>query len=173
MKVPILETDRLILRGIRSSDIDAFAEMNSNPKFVKYFGTGEPLSRWDSWSVLTMLAGHWMVRGFGFWFVEERETKKFVGRVGIWHPDGWPGTEIGWGIAAEYWGKGYATEAAVSARDWAFKSLEIDELISVIHPDNEASKKVAVRIGEKFKKTIDVNGKKSDIYAISRPVSLM
>jgi RimJ/RimL family protein N-acetyltransferase len=114
-----------------------------------------------------------MVRGFGFWFVEERETKKFVGRVGIWHPDGWPGTEIGWGIAAEYWGKGYATEAAVSARDWAFKSLEIDELISVIHPDNEASKKVAFRIGEKFKKTMDVNGKKSDIYAISRPVSLM
>ncbi|MBU2865134.1 GNAT family N-acetyltransferase [Reinekea forsetii] len=169
MNIPVIETERLRLRGYKASDLDAFAQMNSDPEFVLYFGTGQPLSRWDSWNVLTMLAGHWMLRGFGFWIVEEKNTGAFVGRVGIWKPDGWPGTEIGWGISKSHWGKGYATEAAEASMTWAFDNLEIDELISVIHPENEPSKKVAIRIGEKYKETIEVNGKLSEIYAVSRP----
>ncbi len=166
MNIPIIETDRLRLRGISAEDLDDFSKMNASPDFARYFGTGKPLSRWESWNVLTMLAGHWMVRGFGFWFVEEKATKRFVGRVGIWYPDGWPGTEIGWGISPDYWGKGYATEAARASRDWAFSNLEINELISVIHPENEASKRVAIRIGEAYRETMDVNGKECHIYAM-------
>lgn len=166
MNIPIVETERLRLRGISAEDLDDFSEMNANPDFARYFGTGKPLSRWESWNVLTMLAGHWMVRGFGFWFVEEKVTKKFVGRVGIWYPDGRPGTEIGWGISPDYWGKGYATEAARASKDWAFTNLGVDELISVIHPENEASKRVAIRIGEAYRETMDVNGKESHIYSI-------
>lgn len=169
MDVPVIETERLLLRGYKASDLDAFAEMNSDPEFVLYFGTGQPLSRWDSWNVLTMLAGHWMLRGFGFWIVEEKNSGIFVGRVGIWRPDGWPGTEIAWGISKAHWGKGYATEAAEAAKAWAFDNLDIDELISVIHPENEASKKVAIRIGEKYRETTEVNGKVSEIFTVSRP----
>lgn len=169
MDIPVIETKRLRLRGFKDSDLDDFSEMNFDPEFAKYFGTGKPLSRWDSWNVLTMLAGHWMIRGFGFWIVEEKITGDFVGRVGVWHPDGWPGTEIGWGISKKHWGKGYATEAAEAAKNWAFGNLDIEELISVIHPENEPSKKVAVRIGEAYKETINVNGKLSDIYSIYRP----
>lgn len=169
MDIPVIETKRLRLRGFKDSDLDDFSEMNFDPEFAKYFGTGKPLSRWDSWNVLTMLAGHWMIRGFGFWIVEEKITGDFVGRVGVWHPDGWAGTEIGWGISKKHWGKGYATEAAEAAKNWAFGNLDIEELISVIHPENEPSKKVAVRIGEAYKETINVNGKLSDIYSIYRP----
>jgi RimJ/RimL family protein N-acetyltransferase len=168
MLIPEIETDRLRLRGMKNSDLDAFAEMNADPEFARYFGTGEPLSRFDSWKVLSMLAGHWALNGFGFWIVEEKQSNQLIGRVGIWNPDGWPGTEIGWGIAREHWGKGYATEAALAAKNWAFDHLDIDELISVIHPDNEASKRVAKRIGEVYTKTIDVLGKTSDIYTIRR-----
>lgn len=168
MDIPVIETERLRLRGMSAEDLDDFAEMNASPDFAKYFGTGEPLSRWESWNVLAMLAGHWMVRQFGFWFVEEKETRRFVGRVGIWYPDGWPGIEIGWGISPKFWGKGYATEAARASRDWAFQALDLDELISVIHPENEASKRVAMRIGESFRETLTVNGKRSDIYSMSR-----
>jgi len=169
MEIPIIETERLRLRGWQATDLEDFSKMNSDPEFVKYFDTGQPLSRRDSWNVLTMLAGHWMIRGFGFWAVEELNSKKFVGRVGIWRPEGWPGTEIGWGISRHYWGKGYATEAAEAAKKWAFEKLDINELISVIHPDNEPSKKVALRINETYKKTVEVSGKTSDIYAVSKP----
>jgi len=168
MNVPTVETERLYLREIRPSDLDAFARLNAHPDFVRYFGTGNPLSRWESWNVAAMLAGHWALYGFGFWMVEEKGTQAFVGRVGVWHPEGWPGTEIGWGIAPEYWGRGYATEAAAASMQWAFEHLDIDELISVIHPDNEASKKVALRLGETYRETSLVNGKRSDIYSISR-----
>ena len=169
MDIPVLETERLRLREILAEDLDDFSEMNSDPDFTKFFGTGKPLTRWESWNVMAMLAGHWVIRGFGFWIVEEKDSNAFVGRVGIWHPDGWPGTEIGWGISPKFWGKGYATEAAEAAKKWAFDNLDVTQLISVIHPDNEASKRVAIRIGETYQETMDVNGKISDIYSIQKP----
>lgn len=167
-RVPTLTTSRLKLRGFEESDLDPLAEMNANPEFAKFLGNGKPLSRWESWNILMMLAGHWALRGYGMWLVENKKTREFVGRVGIWYPAGWPKVEISWGIAPAHWGNGYATEAAEVAMHWAFSNLELNELVSIIHPDNEASKKVARRLGERYKVTTKVNGRKSYIYSITR-----
>lgn len=167
MDVPVIETSRLRLRGWKETDIDALAELNANPEFIRYFGQGVPISRFESWKVLAMLAGHWALKGFGIWVVEDKASGEFLGRVGIWDPADWPGVEIGWGIAPKHWGKGYAPEAARASMEWGFRHLDIDSLISVIHPDNQASKLVARKIGESFSHSQEVMGKMSDIYKIT------
>jgi RimJ/RimL family protein N-acetyltransferase len=168
MVIPVIETERLRLRGFEASDLDALAALNADERFVKYFGTGKPLTRYESWNVLAMIVGHWHLNHFGLWLVEDRITKEFIGRVGCWQPENWPGIEVAWGISPDYWGLGYATEAARASLQWGFSNLETDMFISVIHPENIASKRVAERIGERYAKTEPVNGKPSDIYAISR-----
>lgn len=166
--IPIIETRRLRLREFRQSDLPAFAAMNANPEFIRFLGSGVPISKEESWRVMSMLLGHWQLRGFGMWLIEHKETGQFLGRGGLWQPEGWPGIEAGWGLSPEAWGQGYATEAARAFIDWGFEQLECYEIISIIHPENSASKKVAERIGENFKGRQQVNGKDAEIYAITR-----
>ena len=93
------------------------------------------------------MSGHWALHGFGMFAVEEKSSGKYVGRVGPWSPPGWPGFEVGWGIAREFRGKGYAVEAARASIDWAFATFEIDEIIHCIDPDNAPSQAVARKLG--------------------------
>ena len=81
--------------------------------------------------------------------VIEKSSGRWVGRVGPWYPDGWPGTEIGWGIVSDCWGRGYATEAAIAAIDWVFDVLGWSEVIHVIDIDNAASQAVARKLGSR------------------------
>jgi RimJ/RimL family protein N-acetyltransferase len=92
------------------------------------------------------MLGHWTLRGFGLWAVNRKSDGIFIGRVGLYYPDGWPGLEVGWVLARPYWGHGYATEAASASRDYGFKNYPVPNLISVIHPDNLASQRVAERL---------------------------
>ncbi|MBF9018265.1 MULTISPECIES: GNAT family N-acetyltransferase [unclassified Oceanispirochaeta] len=168
MDIPIVETERLRLRGFVLSDFEELVKLNMNQDFVNFFGTGEVISRYESWNVLSMMVGHWQLREFGLWLVEDKISNTFIGRVGCWQPEGWPGVEVAWGISPSYWGKGYAPEAARASIEWAFSNISTNKLISVIHPENKASKRVAIKIGEKHTSTEIVNGKKSDIYTITR-----
>ncbi|MDA5557259.1 GNAT family N-acetyltransferase [Shimia sp. MMG029] len=148
-EVPQLETERLILRAHRESDIDAekafFASDSS--QFV-----GGPLPPHRAWRTVAMMMGHWALRGFGFWALEEKATGVYVGRAGLWFPDGWMEREIGWTLMNNATGKGYATEAAMAARSYAYDVLGWDTAISQIDPKNDASKAVAKRLGARFEK---------------------
>lgn len=168
MQIPSIETSRLRLRGWKASDANALAKINSDSDFVKYLGNGETLNASDSWRVLAMFSGHWQLKGFGLWLVEKKDSGEFLGRAGLWEPEGWPGIEIGWGICPRCWGKGYASEAAQAAMEWAFDELKIDSLISIIHPENYASKRVAEKLGETFSHSQVVNQKNRDIYNITK-----
>ena len=95
-----LGTHRLILRMFRESDLDAYAAMWRDPDVMRFVGDGYPLSRAEAWRNIALILGHWQLRGFGLWAVEERTTGILVGRVGCWRPEGWPGMEIGWGASA-------------------------------------------------------------------------
>jgi RimJ/RimL family protein N-acetyltransferase len=95
------------------------------------------------------MAGAWAVQGFAMFSVIEKSSGRWVGRVGPWYPDGWPGTEIGWGIVSDCWGRGYATEAAIAAIDWVFDVLGWTEVIHVIDVDNAASQAVARKLGSR------------------------
>lgn len=96
---------------------------------------------------MASLAGHWTLRGCGYWAVEERQTGHFVGGVGLWSPEGWPELELGYWIVPAIQGKGYASEAAARARDYAFGALGAETLVSYIHPDNQPSIGLAERLG--------------------------
>jgi len=169
MKIPVLKTERLTLRGWEISDAEALFSLNSDPDFVKYLGAGNTLNRQDSWRVLAMLAGHWTLKGFGLWAIVHNETQEVIGRAGLWEPEGWPGIELGWGISPKFWGKGYAIEAATACLNWAFTELKLQSVISIIHPDNLASKKLALKLGEKYNYSAELNDIKFDIYSIERP----
>jgi RimJ/RimL family protein N-acetyltransferase len=105
------------------------------------------------------------------WAVVERATGTLVGRAGFWFPEGWPGFELGWLIGRPYWGRGYATEAARECLRHAFWNMQRDHVISIIHPDNHRSIRVAERIGEQREGTVEILGTQALVYGILRPES--
>ncbi len=163
-----LETERLTLRMLRESDIEAYAEMVADPDVMRFIGDGKPLSRPLAWRNLAMMIGHWHLRGYGLWAVEERDSGHLVGRIGVWNPEGWPGFELGWMLRRQFWGRGYATEGADAALAFAFTQLEQPEVISVIHPDNAASIRVARRLGERLEGRVDTMDPPMLLYGVTR-----
>jgi len=145
MPGPILETDRLLLRPPKAEDLDGWAEMMADEEAARFLGGAQP--REVAWRGLASMAGSWALMGFGMVSVVEKASNKWVGRLGPWQPEGWPGTEVGWGLHRSAWGKGYATEGSVAAIDWAFDNLGWDEVIHCIDKDNLGSIRVAERLG--------------------------
>ncbi|PVH28141.1 GNAT family N-acetyltransferase [Pararhodobacter oceanensis] len=143
--IPRLETERLILRGHRPADFDAFAAYAQTPRST---GTGGPLDRNLAWRSFCNMTGHWVHRGYGFWVIEDRASARPLGACGLWFPEGWPEREIGWMLwtdAAE--GKGIAHEAALAARSYAYDVLGWDTAISLVLDDNTRSAALARRMG--------------------------
>ncbi|MEJ7617762.1 MAG: GNAT family N-acetyltransferase [Pyrinomonadaceae bacterium] len=163
-----LETDRLVMRMWRESDFERHAEICSDPLVMRFLGEGKSLNRMEAWRHMAMLVGHWHLRGYGHWAIEEKASGSMIGRIGFYNPEGWPGFELGWTLARESWGKGYATEGARRALDYAFDEMDRDHVISLIDPQNVASIKVAERLGEKAEGKAEVSGKELTIYGISR-----
>lgn len=166
MLIPQLETQRLILREFREEDLDGYAEMCGDPEVMRYIGEGKPLSCWESWRSMAMMLGHWQLRGYGMWAVEERQSSEMIGRIGCWQPEGWPGFEIGWTLRRTYWGRGFATEGAKVAMDYAFGELQQSHVISLIRPENAASRRVAQKLGEQVEGTTEIFGGEAVIYGI-------
>lgn len=170
MAPPTIETDRLLLRPLREDDIDAFAEMGQDPEVMKFLSVdGSLLTRADAWRQMAMFLGHWELRGFGTWAVEERATGAFVGRVGLHFPEGWPDRELGWTIARRFWGRGYASEAARASIAHAFGPLGWSHLVSLIHQDNQRSARLAERLGYHLHGTAEVRGLHLNMYRLERP----
>ena len=168
MTTPMLETERLRLRAFREADLDAYAAICADPEVMRYLGDGRALSRADAWRQMALIIGHWTLRGYGLWAVEERATGALVGRLGFFKPEGWPGFELGWMLRRASWGRGYATEGAGRALAHAFTEMGRDHLISLIRPDNRASIRVAERLGERLERRTDLFGQEALVYGIDR-----
>jgi RimJ/RimL family protein N-acetyltransferase len=150
LQVPILETDRLKLRGHRLDDFPHSAAMWADPSVVRYVG-GNPLTEEESWTRFLRYAGHWCLLGFGYWVVEEKATGKFAGEIGFadYKRDLEPSLkgipEIGWVLASQAHGKGYATEAVRALTVWGDTHFGPVPTVCIIHPENHASIRVAER----------------------------
>jgi RimJ/RimL family protein N-acetyltransferase len=171
--IPRLETERLILRADRPQDFDAFAGFMADAEFTRFINLeGGPVSRNDAWRTLAFGIGHWVLRGYGFWAVERKSDGVYLGRVGMYCPEGWPGLEVGWIVGRPYWGNGYATEAGRAAMDYAFLTQPVDRIISTINPANAASQRVAKKLGETQgeRRELPIRGKilVVDIWSIGR-----
>lgn len=168
MNAPILNTERLRLRMLTVDDFDEYAAIHMDPDVTRYTVRSQ-MGRHDAWRHMAMIVGHWALRGYGMWGVEELATKKLVGRVGFYDAEGWPGFELGWTIGKAWWGKGYATEAAKRCLQYAWEEMGREHLISLIDPENVASIRVAERIGEKLEGEADAFAHRVLKYGISRP----
>lgn len=142
---PILFTPRLILRLPEPQDFEGYAAFAADAETMAHLG-GE-MSREVAWRDFSVRAGAWMTRGFSMFSVIERDSGPWVGRIGPWQPEGWPGTEVGWGVSRAFAGKGYALEAATAAIDYAVDMLGWDDVIHTIAPTNLRSTRLAERLG--------------------------
>jgi RimJ/RimL family protein N-acetyltransferase len=153
-----LETARLLLRPCTFADLEPYVAMVSDREVTRFTSIdGKPLARFSAWQSLCSMAGHWALRGYGMFSVIERDSKQFVGRVGPWFPEGWPGLEIGWTLRREFWGRGYATEAAKACVAYAFTELDQPHVISLIAPENTRSIRVAERLGEQLETRVTLS----------------
>lgn len=148
---PTLETPRLILRPPVQADFDGFASMAQEEQTMRYIG-GVAV-RDSAWRYMAILTGAWALLGYSMFSVIEKETGRWIGRLGPWRPGGteggWPGNEVGWGLVASAQGKGYAAEGATAAINWAFDVLGWESVIHCIHKDNAPSIRLAERLGSR------------------------
>ena len=165
IEVPRLETSRLVLRAFVPSDVESYAWMMADPDVSRFLGDGRPLGRADAWRQLAQIIGHWELRGFGLWAVEERATRRLVGRIGCYEPEGWPGFEIGYVLAREAWGRGLAREGVAATLEYARRELQRDSAISLIRPANRASIAVAEHFGARRTGSVELFGAASDVYS--------
>jgi RimJ/RimL family protein N-acetyltransferase len=147
--VPERLTARLRLRGWREQDLAPFAALNADPRVMEHFpGT---LDRAESDALVTHFQAHFDRHGFGFWAVEVPGVAPFVGFVGLAVPSFQahftPCVEVWWRLAAEFWGRGYASEAAASALAFGFDTLALAEIVSFTVPGNLRSRRVMGRLG--------------------------
>jgi len=149
-------------------DLAAYAAMCADAEVMRHLGDGRTLGRPDAWRQMAMIVGHWTLRGFGLFALEEKASGVLVGRAGFYEPEGWPGFELGWMLRRESWGKGYATEAARRLLAHAFTDMQRDRLISLIRPANAPSIRVAERLGQRLEGRAELFGQEALVYAIDR-----
>ncbi|MGB0134656.1 GNAT family N-acetyltransferase [Dokdonella sp.] len=143
-----IETERLILRPPAPEDFESWAAFAADPEAMHHLGGVQVRS--SAWRSFVGIAGSWQMQGFAMFSVIEKLAGQWIGRIGPWMPEGWPGSEVGWSIASKYWGRGYAKEASVAAIEWSFEQLGWHEVIHTISPDNHASKALAASLGSSY-----------------------
>lgn len=142
-----IRTERLRLRMPDIDDFAAYAQLMALPRSL---GMGGPFDLRAAWGMFCHDVALWQLFGHGALTIELSETGECVGQVGINHGPLFPEKELGWFVYAEYERKGYATEAALALRDWAFATLKLPSLVSYIAPGNAASVAVAERLGARL-----------------------
>lgn len=154
---PRLETERLLLRPMEERDIPHLFEVMADEETARHIGgvQSPPLV----WRAVASIIGHWALRGYGFFSVEDKASGEWLGRIGPWYPHGWPQPEVGWTVKRQAWGKGIAPEAAARCLDWVFDELGWESVIHLIHKDNTGSQAVARKLGSyNWNKPVKVAG---------------
>jgi RimJ/RimL family protein N-acetyltransferase len=167
-KIPTeISTERLKLRIFKENDWKDLYSYYSDAECMRYT-VGRSLADWEVWRQIALMIGHWKIRGFGPYAMEDMETGNVLGPVGMWYPLEWPEPEIKWGLSKKYWGKGYAKKAANAVRLMAIKHVPDLNLISLINKDNLNSINLAESIGAVYEKTIDFRETTASIYRHKR-----
>lgn len=145
MTLPVLFTERLVLRPPEPEDFEGWAAFQADEEATRFVGGVQ--ERAAAWRSFCGMAGAWHIRGFAMFSMIDRDSGRWIGRTGPWQPEGWPGTEIGWGVLPEFAGRGFAYEAAVASMDYVVDVLGWTDIIHTINPDNGPSVRLAERLG--------------------------
>lgn len=144
MDFPVFQTERLTLRAPRLDDFEHWAAFFASDRARFERGI---LPRRQAWRVWASDVSLWSLRGYGPFGIDDRHTGVYLGEVGIYEPDGYPGPELGWFVVPSAEGKGYAAEAARAVMTWARQSFGWDRLINIIDPRNDRSIALGLRLG--------------------------
>ena len=167
MPIPTLETERLVLRAPRADDFEAYAAFYRSERSAN---RGGPLDRVAAWREFSAEVGHWLLRGYGPWAVDEKASGAHCGMVGLWYPENWPAPEVGWLVWEAFEGRGIAFEAAVRARAYAFETLGWPQVASCIRETNMRSRRLAERLGARLDRRVTRPGRPDFlVYLHPRP----
>lgn len=148
MACPVIETERLLLREWRDGDVSEFIAMNGDPRVMEFFP--ETYTEKRTRRFVDRIRARWIELGYGLWAVERKDTIRFIGYVGLWpatFPAHFtPAVEVGWRLAADQWGNGYATEAGRAALRYGFDTVGLDEIVSFTSGLNVRSWRVMERL---------------------------
>jgi ribosomal-protein-alanine N-acetyltransferase len=174
-----LETERLLLRPLSLDDLDVFAAFYADPEVMRYLGAGRTLSHDESEQSLRRMLRSFEVDGFGQLAVERADDGELIGRCGflVWdavtltptteaEADGPTELEIGYALGREFWGQGYATEAATAVRNHALRSMHRTRLIAFIRPGNLASARVAEKLGMRHERDVELMELPARLYTL-------
>lgn len=171
-RVPELVTDRLLLRGWRDDDLEELAAIFADPEVMRYLGGRVPQTREQSRQDLDRFRSHWVRWGFGHWAVEERESGRLLGRIGLLRHDDWhiaPGdVEVGWILGSFAWGRGFATEGGRAALQFGFVDRDLARIVSITQPENGASVHVMQKLGLRATGSTNWRGHHVVWYATTR-----
>jgi RimJ/RimL family protein N-acetyltransferase len=158
-------TERLVFREMTENDLDAMADLLGDPEVMAFYS--RPKDRTEALEWILWNRRLYEERGFGLWVLELRATGAFVGDCGLTPQEvnGAIEIEVGYHVRRSLQGRGYGTEAASAARDYARDVLGLPRLIAIIHPDNVASQRVAEKIGLAFEQDIERHGRRKRVYA--------
>ncbi|MBI1385307.1 MAG: GNAT family N-acetyltransferase [Rhizobiales bacterium] len=156
LSIPELETERLRLRAWREADVAPMAEFFADGAASRYVGGPERAS--GVWRRVAGYIGHWAMRGYGVWALEDKQTGHFAGWSGVSFALGKPEPELQWTLVRQAQGRGLATEAAARARAFAYDVLGFTTLISLVAADNPRSERVAERLGARRERLVEVDG---------------
>ena len=149
MGIPTVDTARLRLRAWSEDDREPFAAMNADPEVMRYM-SGR-LDRAASDALVDRIIEDWATNGFGLWAIERRSDGRFLGFAGLWRPrfeaPFMPAIEVGWRLARDAWGFGYATEAGRASVRHGFEEIGLDEIVSFTAAGNVRSRRVMERLG--------------------------
>ena len=168
MAVPVLRTERLSLRGPAAGDFETYRLFYADEAASAFYGG--PLAPPQAWRKLAFDIGHWALRGFGMWAVDEAATGRMIGGCGIVWPEGWPRHELTWWIMPSARRRGYALEASRAVLQWAYDELRWDRVETHMDDSNEPAARLAERLGgtiiarEEFP-----DGKSRHVFALPRP----
>ncbi len=165
LAIPVLETERLVLREPREADLPAMLAFNSGPR-SSFIGGG--MQRQQVWRGLLANIGHWVLRGYGFYSVDTLQGE-FIGRVGVIFHDGWDEPELAWHLYDGFEGKGYAAEAARAARTDYHARITSRPPISYIDPANTRSEALALRLGAVLERTLHDDRGSHHVYRHPQP----
>ena len=168
--VPEIRTERLVMRGWRDEDFEAYTRIAQDPLVAESLGKPDPPKPAEVWRDMAFLAGHWQLKGFGHWVLEEAETGSMVGHCGLLRPPDWPDLEVGWTVGRDHWGKGYAPEAGRAACGWAHDELGARHIVSLIDPSNKRSQRVAEKLGEAVEGRFQLRQFNLLVYGIDLPL---
>jgi len=162
----MLETEKLILRPLDKTDVDAIYAMRRDADVMRYIR--EPQNRAESANWIELVSSRWATEQIGFCAVIEKSSGKFAGWCGLWQLMETGETEVGYAVAKNFWRKGYATEAAHKFLDYAFERLQSEKIVAIAQPENAASRRVMEKLGMRYDYTGEFYGRDLVHYSIGK-----